>query len=158
MKSLVKIIFTSGLLFGVIHNTFAQSSFDGAFSQIGVGYANVSPSISTTPISITPLGSFKASVNPSSQGSATGTISVGYYSSLSSNFLVGLGADYSPFSLSSGAVSGSATLPRGTLAGSGTYTVNNSYSLYLSPAYAVHKDGLIYATIKDCVSTDSLRC
>jgi hypothetical protein len=147
MNKLAQVFILAGSSLLISSQSFAQSSFEGAFGQIGIGYANVSPSLSTTPLTVPGIGSLNPSASPSSQGSFTGTVTIGYYASLNKDYLLGIGAEYSPFALSSGSVSGSANTPKGTVNGSGTYQVNNSYNIFLSPALSIQKDSLLYAKV-----------
>ena len=147
MKKLAQVCILAGSGLLISSQSFAQSSFDGAFGQIGIGYANVSPSFSTSPLAVTGVGSFNTSASASNQGSFTGTATIGYYASLNKDYLLGIGAEYSPFALSSGSVSGSGNSPKGAFNGSGTYQVNNSYNIFLSPALSIQKDGLLYAKV-----------
>ena len=120
----------------------AQPAFVGAYGQIGIGYETVSPSLST---SLSSGGvSIPAKISTGSSNSFAGTITAGYNFAINKNFLLGVGAEYSP-------IAGSSQNANLTLAGVntntsvGTYRKQNSYNLFVSPGVVVGNDGLAYA-------------
>lgn len=122
----------------------AQPAFVGAYGQIGIGYETVSPSLST---SLSSGGvSIPAKISTGSSNSFAGTITAGYNFAINKNFLLGVGAEYSP-------IAGSSQNANLTLAGVntntsvGTYRKQNSYNLFVSPGVVVGNDGLAYAKI-----------
>ena len=79
----------------------AQSAFDGVYGQVGIGYSSTSPTSSNGSQTITNnpgAGTYSRSTSNSSTGDFTGTVTVGYMGTVSNNFLLGIGAEYSPIS------------------------------------------------------------
>ena len=75
------------------------------------------------------------------------------------DFLLGIGAEYSPIAGQKANYSGSVL---GTSLGNGSYNKENSYNIFLSPATPVGNDGLLYgkvgytgASIKDTFGSSS---
>jgi len=125
----------------------AQSAFDGAFGQLGIGYSSASPSgnsgsqtISTAPY----VGTYSRSTSFSSTADFTGTVSVGYYGTVSNNFLLGVGAEYSPLA---GSNTNATTTGGGLTSATSQYKVQNGYNIFLSPALAIDKDKLLYGKV-----------
>jgi hypothetical protein len=126
---------------------FAQSkSFEGAYGQVGIGYEMVSPSLSLGNINVTGAGTgtFPYSSSISNSNSFAGTVTLGYNFVVTKDFLLGLGAEYSPIAGQKANYSGSnPTL--GTQ--SGQYNKENSYNIFLSPATPIGTDGLLYGKV-----------
>ncbi len=127
----------------------AQSTtFDGFFGQVGIGYESVAPSLSYGNINITnngsPVASLPISSSVSNSNSFAGTVAVGYNFAITKDFLLGLGAEYSPIAGSKANFSGSNSTI-GTV--SGQYNKENSYNIFLSPATPIGKDGLLYGKV-----------
>lgn len=121
----------------------AQSAFDGAYGQVGIGYQSTTPgggSGSQTAGGTT--GSRSSSF--SNANDFTGTVTIGYMGTVSNNFLLGIGAEYSP-------IAGSKTNVTTTGGGFGSatsqYNTENSYNIFLSPALAIDKDKLVYGKV-----------
>jgi hypothetical protein len=129
----------------VSSSVVAQSKFEGAYGQVGVGYQNVSPSFSTGGINATGLGLVPVNTNLNNLGSFIGTIGVGYMASISNNFLLGIGAEYSPFN--STTENYSYTIPRIGATLPGTYQQRGAYNIFLSPATPIGSDGLLYGKV-----------
>lgn len=124
MKKLLVAVAVAGL----VGTANAQSAFEGAYGQIGVGYQS-------TKMKWDP--SDGASIN-SSTGFAS-TIGVGYNFQIDKSFLLGLGAEYSPIASSQANV----TFSDGT----DKYKNQNTYNIFLSPSYVISKDSLAYAKV-----------
>lgn len=127
----------------------AQSSkFQGAFGQIGVGYENVKPSAGSSTLSV---NRFNIPINTSitSTNSAVGTIGIGWYQDVAKGFLLGVGAEYSPFAGSGGSktVSTARAPGQNLITNDYSYQKKDSYNLYLSPAVLVGTDGMAYAKV-----------
>ena len=78
---------------------------------------------------------------------------------ITKDFLLGIGAEYSPIAGQKANYSGSVL---GTSLGNGSYNKENSYNIFLSPATPIGADGLLYgkvgytgATIKDTFGSSS---
>jgi hypothetical protein len=120
-------------------SVFAQGSFEGFYSQLGVGYQITSPS-----------NSIKANINgvtvPSSLSSSNSSstitaVTIGYTSNINTDFTFGIGADYSPIA-SSGhqniiKVSNQAPV-------TGTAQQKSAYNLFISPGLAIGDDKVTY--------------
>ena len=125
---------------------FAQSKFEGAYGQVGVGYEMVSPTLSIGNLNVSGAGtgSFPYSSSISNSNSFVGTATIGYYAPISKDFLLGLGAEYSPIAGQKANYSGS----NPTLgSNSGQYNKQNSYNVFLSPATPIGNDGLLYGKV-----------
>ena len=131
-------------------SAFAQSSkFQGAFGQIGVGYESVDPSHASSTLTVNGRN-IPVTTSASNANSVIGTVALGWYQDVAKGFLLGIGAEYSPFGGSSSTMSvATATRLPGQLASTNDYTyqMKNSYNIFLSPAMTVGTDGLAYAKV-----------
>ena len=124
-------------------SAMAQSAFDGAYGQVGIGYSSASPSTSNATQTVSG-STVNRSFSSSTSSDFTGTVTVGYMGTVSNGLLLGIGAEYSP-------LPGSST--NTTASGGGyttsnlTYKVQNGYNIFLSPAIAIDKDKLAYAKV-----------
>ena len=145
----------------VTGGVIAQSKFDGAYGQVGIGYEGITPGISSSNVVVTDnSGVRQAPVNLSANNSNsfTGVITAGYMKSVNQSFLLGIGVDFSPikgrntkYSISSSSA--------GVV---GSYNKEYYYNIFISPAAPVGSDGLIYgkfgytgATIKEDIAGSS---
>ncbi|NQW69213.1 MAG: outer membrane beta-barrel protein [Betaproteobacteria bacterium] len=142
-----KNLLVAALLSVAATGTMAQSAFDGAYGQVGIGYASASPSgsngsqtISTAPL----VGTYSRSTSFSSTADFTGVVTVGYMGTVSKNFLMGIGAEYSPIA---GSNTNATTTGGGLTSATSQYKVENSYNIFLSPAIAIDKDKLLYGKV-----------
>ena len=73
----------------------AQSQFEGAYGQLGVGYQGVTPSVSDVRVSLPSLGINNAPLTSSvgTSSNFTGTVTAGYNFSVTKEFLFGVGVD-----------------------------------------------------------------
>ena len=119
----------------------AQSAFEGAYGQVGAGYENNSVSSSS---SFTANGNSLSTPN-ASNGTGQINLGFGYNASVTKQFLLGVGAEYSTMSseFQSGQIT-SATACGGDCAATQKYKVSNRYSIFLTPGYAIDKDKLAY--------------
>jgi hypothetical protein len=126
----------------------AQSKFEGFYGQAGIGYESVTPSLSYGNVNITqsgtPIASLPIASSISNSNSFIGTVTAGYMFAVTKNFLLGIGAEYSPIAGSKANYSASnATI--GTV--NGQWNKENSYNIFLSPATAIGNDGLLYGKV-----------
>jgi hypothetical protein len=144
-----KKLLVAALFSAAATGAFAQAkSFEGFFAQAGIGYEMASPSLSFGNLNITNNGSAVASVPTSStinnSNSFAGTITAGYNFTVTKDFLLGLGAEYSP-------IAGSKANYTGTYGSYGTvtgqYNKENSYNIFISPATPIGNDGLLYGKV-----------
>jgi outer membrane immunogenic protein len=136
-------------------NAQAQSAFAGFYGQISTGYeSNQLGSVSGSS-NATPYAKSDTVITGSSQtfGGAPLVLGAGYYWQASEKWLIGLGADYSALSQTSSNIplnrsnaAGSTLIPAGeTLTNNGTnLQLSNRFNLFLTPAYAIDKDKLVY--------------
>jgi hypothetical protein len=157
MKKIASLLVFTGVATLTSMQVSAQSKFEGAYGQVGIGYESVSPSTSTT---VTYGGTnIPTSIGLSNSNSFAGTATLGYYFPVTKDFLLGIGAEYSPIAGQKANYSGSVL---GTSLGNGSYNKENAYNIFLSPATPIGKDGLLYgkvgytgATIKDTFGSSS---
>jgi len=140
----------------VSSNVYAQSAFAGFYGQISTGYeSNQLGSLSSTS-SLTPYAKSDANYTASSQtfGGAPLVLGAGYYWQANEKWLLGVGADYSALTQTSSNISiGNATNASGSTSivsgqnptyNGATMQLSNRFNLFLSPAYALDKDKLVY--------------
>ena len=145
MKKLTYVLILSGVVAGLSAEVAnAQSSgFEGFYGQLGIGYESVSATSSN--YSITQSGTtYPFSTPTNSAQSFAGTAALGYTFSITQQFLLGIGAEYSPIAGQSANYSISNPSYVTT---NGSYKKNNSYNIFLSPATPIGKDGLIYGKV-----------
>jgi hypothetical protein len=140
-------------------SAMAQSKFEGAYGQIGVGYESVAPSFSNSNFTVSGVGTAPINTSINNSNGFTGVITVGYMTAINKDFLLGIGAEYSPIAGQKANYSGSVL---GTSLGNGSYNKENSYNIFISPATPVGSDGLLYgkvgysgASIKDTFGSSS---
>ena len=142
MKKLASLLVVAGVTTLSSIQVSAQSKFEGAYGQVGIGYESVAPSTSTT---VTYGGTnVPTTIGLSNSNSFAGTATLGYYFPVTKDFLLGIGGEYSPISGQKQNISVSLlgqTIP------AGTYQKKNSYNFFISPALAVGTDGLAYAKV-----------
>lgn len=148
MKKLAGLLAVAGLTSLASMQVNAQSNFEGFYGQIGIGYESIAPSLNYGNVNVTnngsPIASLPISSSISNSNSFAGTVTAGYNFSVSKDFLLGIGAEYSPIAGSKANFSGSnPTL--GTL--NGQWNKENSFNIFLSPATPIGKDGLLYGKV-----------
>ena len=137
-------------------NSQAQSAFAGFYGQISTGYESNQLGSLSAKSSVAPYANSDASYTGSSQtfGGAPLVLGVGYYWQANEKWLLGVGADYSALTQTSSNISiGNATNASGStsiVAGQNptyngaTMQLSNRFNFFLSPAYALDKDKLVY--------------
>lgn len=143
-----------------IGSAHAQSTtFEGLYGQVGVGYESVAPSFSNSNFTVVTVGTAPINTSISNSNGFTGVVTIGYMAAINQDFLLGIGAEYSPIAGQKANYSGSVL---GTSLGNGQYNKENSYNIFLSPATPIGKNGLLYgkvgytgATIKDTFGSNS---
>ena len=139
MKKLASLLALAGVTMLSSSLVNAQSAFEGAYGQIGVGYESVTPSFSGGSV----YGrSYSAS--GSNADSFVGTATIGYSFAVTPSFLLGIGAEYSPFAGST--ANYTLTVP-GVGSATSQYNKENSYNVFISPGLVIDKDKLAYAKI-----------
>jgi hypothetical protein len=136
-------------------NAQAQSAFAGFYGQVSTGYeSNQLGGISGTSTVTPNQGTDLIRSGPSQTfGGAPLVLGIGYYWQASEKWLIGLGADYSALSQTSSSIAVSATNVSGnnsinageTATGNGSsMQLSNRFNLFITPAYAIDKDKLVY--------------
>jgi hypothetical protein len=133
------------IVFGAMSLTtpaLAQSVFTGFYGQVGIGYENSTPSYSGGTLN---NSTYSYGISGGTTNSFAGTATIGYYFPVTGNFLLGIGAEYSPLS----GVKSNATVTLPALKYSETQSIKkgDSYNLFISPAYAIDKEKLAYAKV-----------
>ena len=136
-------------------NVQAQSAFAGFYGQVSTGYeGNQLGTFSGASIDTPNLNTDTKGSGPSQNfGGAPLVFGAGYYWQVSEKWLIGVGADYSAITQTSSNISqtvsnamGNTSLVAGeTRIGNGeTVQLSNRFNLFLTPAYAIDKDKLVY--------------
>ena len=125
------------------------SKFNGLFGQIGIGYESANPTSASSTLAV---NNRSTPVNPnfSNSNSFAGTATIGWYQDIAKGFLIGVGAEYSPFegSKSNMSVSTTTRLPnQNFVTNDYKWQKKDSYNIFISPAMIVGTDGLAYAKI-----------
>ena len=125
---------------------FAQSAFEGFYGQIATGYeknsyGSINPSWSASS-GFTGTGS---APNQSSSGAPL-ILGLGYNYAVSSEYLVGVGFDYSALSQNTSNFSQTSTNSRGVTEPitNMSYKVSNRMNLFVTPSYVINSDSLVY--------------
>jgi hypothetical protein len=151
MKRLIIASASLALLASPYFASAQAKNFEGFFAEAGLGYGTFNGSLSGGNLSATSsgaaLGSYTA--NADTVKSIIGVIGGGYNFALTNEFVLGVGGSYSPSRSASAPSTTVITSPFPTLAGTltGAGAVQNIYSIYLSPGYAISQDSLVYAKV-----------
>jgi len=122
--------------------SFAQSVFEGFYGQVGIGYENSTPSYSGGTLN---NSAYSYGISGGTTNSFAATATIGYYFPVTGNFLLGIGAEYSPLSGTSS--NATVTIPALRYSESQSIKKGDSYNLFISPAYAIDKEKLAYAKV-----------
>ena len=125
----------------------AQSAFEGFYTQVGIGYTDTLPTADNVSLTVNNgpyKGTYARSSTYENTGEFTGQITAGYMFALSDKFLLGLGVDYAPVV---GSPNNVVTVGSAGIKSYSTYKVTSHLNVFLSPAYAVDKDKLIYGKV-----------
>lgn len=148
----MKKLLVAAAVAGLVGTANAQSAFEGFYGQVGVGYESISPEGNGASVNWGGT-TYNFSQSFDQANSFNSTITAGYNFAVSKDFLLGIGAEYSPLNGSSANYSFS-NASAGTV--SGSYKKLNSYNLFLSPTVVIDKDKAAYfkvgytgAAIKD---------
>ena len=159
MKKITSLLALVGIATFSSMQANAQSKFDGAYGQVGVGYESIAPSYSNSNFTVVGVGTAPINTSISNANGFTGVVTVGYMGAITKDILLGIGAEYSPIAGQKANYSGSVL---GTSLGNGSYNKENAYNIFLSPATPIGADGLLYgkvgytgATIKDTFGSSS---
>lgn len=142
MKKLASLCVVGGVAALSSFQVSAQSKFEGFYGQVGIGYESVAPSTSTT---VNYGGvNIPSSISLNNSNSFAGTATLGYTFAVTKDFLLGIGAEYSPIE---GQKQNITYNLAGTSVAGGTYNKKNSYNIFISPGLAVGTDGVAYAKV-----------
>ena len=122
--------------------SFAQNTFEGFYGQLGVGYQSLSDKATSS--TFTPTGTstaFSQSITNVTPPGFSGNISLGYNKAVADNFLLGLGAEYSP--IATNQASRTITTSTGS-SFQGWLKLNNYYNVFIAPTYAIDKEKALY--------------
>jgi opacity protein-like surface antigen len=141
MKKLLLVAAVAGLA-GTAN---AQSAFEGAFGQIGIGYESVTTKMSGGTATDNETGTkFAYTGKVQNSNAFAGNVSAGYYFGVTQAFLLGIGADYSPLA---GQKSNVTLTAFGESSVVGQFQKTSSYNVFVSPAIAIDKDKMAYAKL-----------
>ncbi len=115
----------------IASSAMAQSAFEGAYGQLGIGYQSSKPKTDSTEESYNSTNGF-ASV-----------AAAGYNFQVTKDFLLGIGAEYSFLPTSQANLNDTdngVTLTE-------KYKNQNTYNIFLSPGIVISKDSLVYAKV-----------
>jgi len=140
MKRLLIATASAALLASPIFASAQAKNFEGFFAEAGLGYGNFSSDFSGGKVSVYPY-----TVSADTVKSIIGVIGGGYNFALTNEFVLGIGGSYSPSRSASAPSTITSAIVGGSITGSGA--VQNIYSLYVSPGYAISQDSLVYAKV-----------
>jgi hypothetical protein len=128
-------------------SVMAQSAFEGFYAQVGIGLndTTIKPGSADLTVNNGPFaGRYARNTTYQDDYAFTGSVSLGYYFAVNNDFLLGIGADYSPVASKTG---NATTVGAAGVKTYSTYKTLNHFNVFLSPAYAVEKDKLIYGKV-----------
>lgn len=136
----MKKVLLTALLSGLVGTASAQSAFEGFYGQIATGYEN-NTTKSTTTTFTSAQGTTIYSDPAAIANSAPIVIGLGYNFSITPQFLLGIGADYSLLTAKSATTASTSAGNDDNLSYSKT---SNRYNIFLTPGYVIDKDKLAY--------------
>lgn len=140
----IKVLTLSGALLGVPPAMAQATHWQGLFGQVGVGYQQHQMK-TTSGTRSTTGGDYFFTGDSSSTNSFGLNLSGGYSLALSDSFLLGLGVDYSP--LSTPYADFQAYYPERDVTARGKWRILNSYSIFITPGWAIDDSKLAYAKL-----------
>ncbi len=127
----MKKLLVAAAVAGLVGTVNAQSAFEGAYGQLGIGYQSSKAKDNVS-------GSYD-----STNGFAS-TVGLGYNFSVSKDFLLGLGAEYSFIPTSE---ANTTYINDNGSTGTEKYKNQNTYNIFLTPGIVISKDSLAYAKV-----------
>jgi len=140
----MKKLLVAAAVAGLVGTANAQSAFEGFYGQVGIGYESVSASEKGSTFRSTGGTTSPLNRNFSNSNGFTGAVGLGYTASITNTYTLGIGAEYYPISSQNAGYT--FTIP-GVSSGTGQWSKENSYNIFLSPGIVVSKDSLAYAKI-----------
>jgi hypothetical protein len=120
----------------VASSAMAQSAFEGFYGQLGVGYESNKP---TTNWVSSDAGGTRLSYTDSNANGFSGAIGLGYTASVAKDYLVTIGADYSPLS-----TTGNSNASLSTTTFTNQYKYSNRVNIFVAPGFLIDKDKQVY--------------
>jgi hypothetical protein len=146
MKKIQLAMITAGMIGMSATAVNAQSQFEGAYGQVGIGFQSVVPSLSNANIT-SPAGErFNMGTSIDTTNSFTGTATLGYSFLVTPSFLLGFGGEYSPIAGQSGNFSYTNSQLNPSRI-SGSYKIKDSYNFFISPGIVIDKTSVAYAKV-----------
>ncbi len=142
--------------------------WEGAYGQVSVGYATVTPTINngTARVPGLPVTANTTASNVNNLNTGVAVLALGYNFAVDKSWVVGLGASYAPGASSSATGQLNVNAPvnpaLGPLSGRtlsstvASYQMKNSYSITVNPGYAIDKDKLAYMMVGYAATTVGL--
>lgn len=130
---------------------FAQSAFQGFYGQVATGYeVNNASSLNGTVVAAPGGVDNTNNLSASNQnfGGMPLVLGLGYNFAVSTNWLLGLGLDYSAISQNSSSYSYAnlgADIPDGAQLHGAQLKVSNRFNVFIAPGFAIDSDKLLYA-------------
>jgi outer membrane immunogenic protein len=125
----------------------AQSAFKGFYATAGVGMDTFMPAADDVTLTVKNgpfAGTYPQTTTYPRAFDFTGTLAVGSLSAITNKFLLGIGVEYEP--IAAGTDSVKSVGSRGVATYS-TYRQKSHFNVFLSPAYALREDKLVYGKI-----------
>lgn len=129
----------------VASSAMAQSAFEGAYGQIGIGYESVAPSFSGGQVDIGNGRTAGYGISSSNGNGFTGNIGIGYTFLVAPTFTLAIGAEYSPIESSS--TNATISIPSLRYSENAGWKKKDSYNIFVSPGFVIDKDKLAYAKV-----------
>lgn len=138
----MKKLLVAAVVAGLVGTANAQSAFEGFYGQIATGYETNSIQSNQTTFTTVPASGGVVYNNPSINFSNAPLIAgLGYTFSLTNQYTLGIGADYSFITGKSGNFSSTSA---GEDPNIGYYKTSNRFNIFLTPGYVISKDQLAY--------------
>ena len=133
----------------ICSSAFAQSSFEGFYGHVGIGYGITKPTDSKGSGTFQfggqgPSYPFSYVTKDSTSKTPLGVVGVGYYATVRDNFVLGIGAEFVD---NKRKWTKDLTTNSFGVTQEGKYEITHSYNIFISPAYAIDKDKLIYGKL-----------
>jgi outer membrane immunogenic protein len=130
--------------------TMAEPAFEGFYGQVAIGYNDISPkadNVSATILNGPYAGTYARTSTLANTSEFSAAVTLGYMAAISDKLYLGLGVDYSFIAggnndiVTVGSTGGLNSTYRSS------YKVLNHLNVFLSPAYAIDQDKLVYGKI-----------
>ena len=136
----MKLLVAATAMAGLVGTANAQNAFGGFYGQLGVGYEDNSVKMSNGAVNGDPSAASDSNKSYGG-GSFSGAIGLGYGFAVDKNWLITVGADYSPLTSNTSTTSFSSEGETNTL----KFSVSNRYNVFIAPGYVIDNNKLVYA-------------